>query len=341
MSRAARLDALIERGLSALMDGDLEGAERKLAEARRIDSRHIDVLLLDAGIRRERGDDSGALDVYQRVIQEYPDDPVAYISAAELHLDAYDPDAALTMADRALELVDEEDELIAAVLAKVGAHVLRGDEHDVAAAREALAELSSTGIEDPGTVLNVAGAHHAVGELDTALAWLQRVVDDEEYGGDAWHGIGMVREDKGDRDGMIAAFLETRRRDLAEPLPPWHVTVDEFERIASAAFAELPEGVRERLHNVPMLIDDVPSEEMVRDGVDPRLLGLFQGVPMSDQMTVGGVPQVTDIHLFQRNLERFAQDAEELAEQIRITVLHETAHFFGLDDEDLEKLGLD
>jgi predicted Zn-dependent protease with MMP-like domain len=49
---------------------------------------------------------------------------------------------------------------------------------------------------------------------------------------------------------------------------------------------------------------------------------------------------VTTILLFKTNLERYAQDAEHLAEEIRITVLHETAHYFGLDDDDLEEIGL-
>ena len=50
---------------------------------------------------------------------------------------------------------------------------------------------------------------------------------------------------------------------------------------------------------------------------------------------------VTHILLFRGNLSRACVDADHLAEEIRITVLHETAHYFGLDDDDLEKLGLD
>ena len=52
-------------------------------------------------------------------------------------------------------------------------------------------------------------------------------------------------------------------------------------------------------------------------------------------------PLVTNILLFKRSLERFATDEDHLAEEIRITVLHETAHYFGLDEDDLEALGLD
>ena len=50
---------------------------------------------------------------------------------------------------------------------------------------------------------------------------------------------------------------------------------------------------------------------------------------------------ITNILLFRKNLERAATDAAHLVEEIRITVLHETAHYFGLDEDDLEELGLD
>ena len=50
---------------------------------------------------------------------------------------------------------------------------------------------------------------------------------------------------------------------------------------------------------------------------------------------------VTTIHLYRSNLERTAVDREHLAAEVRITVLHETGHYFGLDEDDLERLGLD
>jgi predicted Zn-dependent protease with MMP-like domain len=125
------------------------------------------------------------------------------------------------------------------------------------------------------------------------------------------------------------------------PAPPWHLPPDAFEAIAAEALAELPDPARERLANVPVLVDELPSEELVKDGIDPRVLGLFDGTPMPAESSVGGAPSLTTIRLFQRNLEAAAADAEDLREQIRITVLHETAHFFGLDEDDLEAIGLD
>jgi predicted Zn-dependent protease with MMP-like domain len=118
------------------------------------------------------------------------------------------------------------------------------------------------------------------------------------------------------------------------------MTEREFEAIAEAALRELPAEVRDRLANVPILVEDLPSEALIREGTDPRLLGLFSGVPLPDKTHEGQIPALDTIHLFQRNLERAARGRDHLAEEIRITVLHETAHYFGLDDDDLHRLGL-
>jgi len=138
---------------------------------------------------------------------------------------------------------------------------------------------------------------------------------------------------------MVAAWQEVRRLDLAAEPGPLEISEDDVEQIALQTLAELPPQIREKLERVPILIDDAPSEALVADGIDPRLLGLFQGTPMPED---GGLaPTVTNIMLFRHNLARACADADHLAEEIRITVLHETAHYFGLDEDDLEALGLD
>ena len=81
---------------------------------------------------------------------------------------------------------------------------------------------------------------------------------------------------------------------------------------------------------------------MVADGTDPRgALGLFHGVPMPDESTLGPGSAWGTIHLFARNIEAVSADEADLREQIRVTVLHETAHYFGFDEDGLRRLGLD
>ena len=113
----------------------------------------------------------------------------------------------------------------------------------------------------------------------------------------------------------------------------------EFAGVVQDALDELPPAVLERLRNVPLIADDRPSKEMVRDGTDPRILGLFHGLSMPHESTLGpGFPDT--IHLFSRNIERVCDDERELREEIRVTVLHETAHYFGFDEDELARLGL-
>jgi predicted Zn-dependent protease with MMP-like domain len=172
-----------------------------------------------------------------------------------------------------------------------------------------------------------------------ALRWLEIARKDESFATDALHLLGRIHEASGDRDGMIAAWQQVRSADLAAPDGPVAISDDELERIASEALHELPAVAREKLEHVPILIDDVPSTELVAEGFDPRTLGVIEGPTLAD---VGEVATTaTHIRLFKKNLERIAHDLDELAEEVRITVLHETAHYFGLEDDDLAKIGLD
>lgn len=339
MSRSERLIALIEAAIARLDDGDVDGAEQKLAQAARIDPHHPDVLSVQASIAAIEGDLERALELVAKAVERAPDDVGVLINAADLALLA-DPEIAIGYARRAADKVDEEDQLVAAVLILAEAHIALDQP---SAAREALGELATSVIDDAATILDVAHAHLAAEDPTTAELWLRRLAsDDDDAAADAWHGIGQCREAKGDKDGMIAAWLETRRRDAALPPSELTITDDELEAIVTAALEELPPDVHTHLANVPILVDDLPGEHLVKDGWDPRLLGLFEGTPLPEQSSVGGAPTITTIHLYKTNLERFVgDDKEALAEEIRITVLHETAHYFGLDDDDLEKLGLD
>jgi predicted Zn-dependent protease with MMP-like domain len=115
----------------------------------------------------------------------------------------------------------------------------------------------------------------------------------------------------------------------------------EMADVAELALKELPESARKLIANVPILIVDLPARTEVEQGMDPRLLGMFEGTPCSDAGSLGGAAQVTQILLFRKNLERMAIDAEDLREQIRITLLHETGHFFGMSEDNLADVGLD
>ena len=140
---------------------------------------------------------------------------------------------------------------------------------------------------------------------------------------------------------MVKAWLGCRELDLAEPPLPWSVSAKQFEAIAEDALADLPERIRELLANVPILVADYPAMEVVSDGNDPRMLGFFAGVPYPEKSHVDGAsPELDRVFLYQRNIERQARNPDEVVREIGITLLHETGHFFGLSDEELEDMGL-
>lgn len=338
MSRADRLASLCEETFARLEDGDVEGARKKIALAARVDPQHPEVLSAQAAIAALDGELEEAQGLLAQALERAPEHVGILIQAADLAL-ALDPEEAVSHARKAAELADEEDDLFAAIMVLAEAQVACERPAD---ARAALSELATSAIDEPDLILDVAHAFLNAEDPTTAELWLRRVTTgDEPAAADAWHAIGLCREAKGDKDGMINAWLETRRLDAAQPASEVSMTDDELEQIVTATLEELPAEVHQHLANVPLLVDDLPDEHLVRDGWDPRLLGLFTGTPLPEQSSVGGVPSVTHIHFYRRNLERLAgDDPDLLAEEIRITVLHETAHYFGLDDDALAKLGL-
>lgn len=104
-----------------------------------------------------------------------------------------------------------------------------------------------------------------------------------------------------------------------------------FEAVVSAALAELPPELAAALENVAIVIER-------RNEDDPDLYGLFEGVPLTE-----GGPRAGDlpnrIAIYEEPLTADFPTAAELREEIRVTVLHELGHYFGLDECRLDELG--
>jgi predicted Zn-dependent protease with MMP-like domain len=221
---------------------------------------------------------------------------------------------------------------------------LAREQEDPDAALEAYRRWSEADPEDPEPWLGSAEVYLEYDEAGEAARLLRELLAgprlDPLDEADARHLLGIACEDKGDTKGMVKEWLATLRLDEANDAPEPRLTQAEFERLAAAALDELPPEILARLGNVPVFVEDHPSEALVLEGLDPRTLGLFHGIAMPDQSVLGPGPDIGVIHLFQRNLEREVPDDDELAEQIRITVLHETAHYFGAGEQDMHRFGL-
>jgi predicted Zn-dependent protease with MMP-like domain/predicted Zn-dependent protease len=335
MSRQDRLTADLERGFTALEEGRIDDAIAACERVQRVDRKNPGVMALAAACADAQGDAEAALTAYRALIEATPDDPMPRICAARIELrDEGNPEAALDTLEQAFEFIDEERDLVEAILVRTEALIALDE---LADARESLSELASSVIDDPVLALDLAELALAAEDPSSAARYVEIAKAEPELEADALHLLGRLHELRDERAPMIAAWKQVRALDAKAPPPTVSISDDEVERIALAALELLPAEVRAKLANVPILIDDVPSEGLVEDGTDPRLLGLFSGSPMAD----GLAPVVTNIHLFKRNLENAAHDLDELAAEITITVLHETAHYFGLEEEDLEALGLD
>lgn len=117
---------------------------------------------------------------------------------------------------------------------------------------------------------------------------------------------------------------------------PYHVSGDEFSRIASAALDSIPDQLRRRL-NADNLMITVDSGEGGEERADPHLLGYYEG---GDESSFSPYAYPKRIVLIQRNLERWSRSHAELVEQVTDTVLHEVAHYFGMSHGDIRETRL-
>jgi predicted Zn-dependent protease with MMP-like domain len=121
--------------------------------------------------------------------------------------------------------------------------------------------------------------------------------------------------------------------------PDVQVSLARFEDLVADALDELPEELAVEMENVAVIVEDWPTaaQDAGRHGT---LLGLYEGVPLTsrDPMTYAGV-MPDRITIFRGPLCERARDERELAAQVRVTVLHEIGHYFGIDDDRLRELG--
>lgn len=142
---------------------------------------------------------------------------------------------------------------------------------------------------------------------------------------------------------------------MSEQLPDWER--ERFDRLLDRVMQSLPTRLHELLEEAPLIVDDCPTAELLEEmGLDPDLddlCGLYSGIPLTERRhdASGELPET--IHVFRRGIideaggwepgtdddgRAFGGD-DEVMRQIRITVLHEIGHHFGLSEDDLSALG--
>ena len=120
---------------------------------------------------------------------------------------------------------------------------------------------------------------------------------------------------------------------------------ERFLELVRQALDSLPAAFRARMENIAVVVEDRPPADLRRtEDEEGLLMGVFDGVPTTEKSvwdSAGGPDRVV---LFQRNIEEFARDAaaeegrpveEIIREEVRLTVLHEIGHYFGMDEDQL------
>ncbi len=114
-----------------------------------------------------------------------------------------------------------------------------------------------------------------------------------------------------------------------DPLDP-----DDFDELVSEALDELPDGITEFFDNVVILVED-------ENGDEPDILGLYEGVPLTERGEYGALELPDRISIYRQPLCACVATVEELRREIKVTVVHEFAHHLGIDDARLAELGWD
>jgi predicted Zn-dependent protease with MMP-like domain len=234
-------------------------------------------------------------------------------------------------------LSDEDLDELEGILAELELCLTEGDIDGARAALEAAEELA--GPEDPDVRYGRALLAQDAGDLQSAIGELKLALESDPDFADAHYTLGLLYEELGDQASAVHHYLRTRALDARLDKDREQEDNSELERIERSAretIDGLPPEFGERLRSVPILLEPRPSRVLVENGFDPRAFGLFEGPEHGRD----DVPAPTRIVLYTSNLlANFS--ADELDEQVETTVLHEVGHYFGLDEDDMVRLGLE
>jgi predicted Zn-dependent protease with MMP-like domain len=108
---------------------------------------------------------------------------------------------------------------------------------------------------------------------------------------------------------------------------------ERFEELVAEALDTVPEELTRLIDNCVVLVeDDAPAD-------DPDLLGLYDGVPLTERDSTYSMAVPDRILIFRNPTLEMCETEDEIVEEVRITVVHEIAHHFGIDDDRLHELG--
>lgn len=270
-----------------------------------------------------------------------PADPIeALLDQAEDALDHGDPELAMRLCDEVLRKSHGH----------AGALFVLGDAlQALGRLEEACEAYHRAALRQPDHAASWASLALISFELlrfDEAQRASARAIREDAENAEAWWVRSLLAERKGDRAGAQRTSRHASFLDAESFPPPPDLDDDEIEGIVEESLGTLHPTLREYLRNVAIVLEDVPSDEVLNSYDPPAnplvLLGTFSGAGLAEVSASSPSAQMPGtITLYRRNLERHAENRAELIEELRVTLLHEIGHFLGFDEEDLEARGLD
>ena len=270
-------------------------------------------------------------------------DPESELDAVESIYDAMEGDQpleALRLARQLLTRGGGQGDPVVRFLAGVALLALDRPEEAV----EDLQSATTQDPDDPEFRANLALALYRLCRFEEADVESRRALESDDKLPDAHYARGLVlerigRTEEADRHFDRAASLDP---DAFPAL--LRLSTSQFEQQVVAAGRHLPETFQKHLAETVVTVEELPDERILREEtppLDPELLGLFVGVPLSERTNFSqGGELPPRILLFKRNLERSFPDPEELCVQIARTLHHELGHYLGLDEDELDAIGL-
>ncbi|HEY5222226.1 MAG TPA: metallopeptidase family protein [Microbacteriaceae bacterium] len=111
------------------------------------------------------------------------------------------------------------------------------------------------------------------------------------------------------------------------------ISEEDFEKMVTEEYDAIPDEMLGELENVAILVSNQPPGER------PRLFGLYSGHPLTTRGVYGFGELPDRITLYKNNMQEHSNDLDELRARVRITLVHEIGHYFGLDDKRLQESG--
>jgi tetratricopeptide (TPR) repeat protein len=341
--------ALAAAGRDALDAGAKERALSCADEAIAASPRLVGALSLRAGALGALGRLEDARLAWARALAVDPADPEALLGAAELHVRRLGParDAHETGLEYALRgaraAAGRKDRRLGGRLLLVAGMA----ENDLGRSHRGLPHLDRAlaALPDDADVVYERGVALyelcRFAEAERAFERALALAPDDPW---ALHQLGLLAERRGD-DVRAAQLLARARRLAPDDFAP-EVPVDEeaFRAEVRTALAALPPAERRALEAVPVEVQDLPDAAdllAVEPPLSPSILGLFRGPAEDEPCTAADGPSCRAIVIYRKNLVRFARSRAELAEQVRVTLLHELGHLHGESDDELRARGLE